>query len=88
MSKGLFIVVALALAFSNAAFAKGGKRHHSSLPTKAEMAQMTVNDCRMLSVRSARGQCVRAVHAHAGRSDRGMGATMSSSGMSTAESSR
>lgn len=76
MNKGFCLCVALALAMSNVAFARGG--HHKSAMHNGNMQneQYTESDCQTLAVSSARNDCMRWVRAHSGsHSHTAMGST-------------
>jgi hypothetical protein len=80
MNKALLIAAATALAVSGSVFAKGGSRAGSSADAYIDKnAQIAAKDCQMLSVESARNECMRQAQGGSGMSGN-VGAT-SGSGM-------
>jgi hypothetical protein len=68
MSKAVCMGVAISLALSGAAFAKGTS-HSKSSARSAEAAtstQITAADCQTLTVESARAACLRSAQGHTG----------------------
>jgi hypothetical protein len=60
MNKGLLLAAAAALAFSGSVFATGGGRTGASADAYIDKnAQISAKDCQMLSVDSARNECMR-----------------------------
>ena len=81
MNKALAISAAAALAFSGAAFAKGGSQKQSENAYISSDAQISAADCDTLSVASAKAACMRSVSAQ-GSAGASVGATTGSgSGM-------
>jgi hypothetical protein len=68
MNKGLLLAAAAAVAFSGSVLAKGGGvRTGASADAYIDKnAQITANDCEMLTVESARSQCMRQAQGGAG----------------------
>jgi hypothetical protein len=79
MNKALLLAAAAAVAFSGAAFAKGGgARTGANADAYIDKnAQISANDCQMLTVDSARNACMRSAQGGSGMHD-SMGGTSSS----------
>jgi hypothetical protein len=77
MNKVLCISAAVALALSSAAFAGGKSKHGASAQTTTSSdAQISMSDCSMLRVKSARNECMRHARANGGmHSGAAIGAT-------------